>query len=343
MRVRRSVKSAVGLTSLLTLACTGCSSGGDGSGTAVAGGAPQSSASAATSASSPPFQPYVSATTAADTDSAGAPSTYNLEFVLSNGSNCAPKWSGTYPITNSAVRSRISALKESGAAVRVSFGGATGTELATVCDNASALAAAYGKALDAAGSTQADFDVEGDALTDSASIALRSKAIAILQKERTDLKVSFTLPVFPDGLSDDSLAVLNSANTNAVMVSTVNIMAMDYGTSYTGDMSDYAISAAKATHDQLKDVFALSDDNAWHGLALTSMIGVNDVAGETFTLSDAAQVRSFAEDKSLAWLSMWATFRDKQCDETASASDGASTDCSGVQQQDGAFAEALSG
>jgi hypothetical protein len=73
------------------------------------------------------------------------------------------------------------------------------------------------------------------------------------------------------------------------------------------------------------------------------MIGVNDVAGETFTLSDATQVRSFAEDKGLAWLSMWSTFRDRQCDTTASAADGASTDCSGVQQQDGAFAQALSG
>ncbi|WP_328747326.1 chitinase [Streptomyces sp. NBC_00285] len=341
--MRRSVKSALGLTSLLTLACAGCSSGGDGSGAAVGGGAPESSASAPSSASSPPFEPYVSATTASDTDSAGSPSTYNLEFVLSDSSSCLPKWSGTYAIDNTAVKSRISALTTSGAALRVSFGGATGTELAQTCDSASALAKAYGKALDAVHATQADFDIEGDALTDSASIDLRSKAIAILQKERTDLKVSFTLPVFPDGLSDDGLAVLNSANTNAVMVSTVNIMAMDYGTSYTGDMSDYAISAAKATHDQLKDVFALSDDNAWHGLALTSMIGVNDVAGETFTLSDAAAVRSFAEDKGLAWLSMWSTFRDKQCEETASASDGASTDCSGVAQKDGAFAEALSG
>jgi chitinase len=241
------------------------------------------------------------------------------------------------------VKSRISALKESSAAVRVSFGGATGTELATVCDSASALAAAYGKALDASGATQADFDIEGTALTDSTSIDLRSKAIAILQKERSDLKVSFTLPVTPSGLSDYGLAVLDSANTNAVMVSTVNIMAMNYGTSYTSDMGAYAISAANAAHDQLKDVFALSTANAWRGLALTAMIGVNDVAGETFTLSDAAQVRSFTETKSLAWLSMWSTLRDQQCDTTTSAADGASTDCSGVEQEDGAFAEALSG
>jgi chitinase len=227
--------------------------------------------------------------------------------------------------------------------VRVSFGGASGKELAETCDSASALAEAYGAALDAAGSTQADFDIEGDALTDSASIALRSKAIALLQKERTDLKVSFTLPVMPAGLDDDSLALLESANDNAVKVSTVNIMTMNYGTSYSGDMGEYAETSAKAAHDQLKDVFGLSSAGAWQGLALTSMIGEQDVSGETFTLADAAQVRAFSEEKGVAWVSMWSTFRDQQCADDDSASDDAATNCSGVTQSSGAFAEALAG
>ncbi|GGN86091.1 hypothetical protein GCM10011579_077550 [Streptomyces albiflavescens] len=227
--------------------------------------------------------------------------------------------------------------------MRVSFGGASGKELAEVCDSATALAAAYGAALDAAGSTQADFDIEGDALTDSDSVALRSKAIALLQKERTDLKVSFTLPVMPSGLDDDSLALLESANDNAVKVSTVNIMTMNYGSSYTGDMGDYAETSAKAAHGQLRDVFGLSSAGAWQGLALTSMIGEQDVSGETFTLADAAQVRAFAEEKGVAWVSMWSTFRDQQCADDHSASDNAATNCSGVTQSSGAFAEALAG
>jgi chitinase len=240
------------------------------------------------------------------------------------------------------VKSRISALTESGADVRVSFGGASGKELAETCDSASALAAAYGAALDAAGSTQADFDIEGDALTDSASVALRSEAIALLQKERTDLQVSFTLPVMPSGLDADSLALLESANDNSVAVSTVNIMTMNYSSSYGGDMGDYAITSAKAAHTQLADVFGLSSENAWHGLALTSMIGVNDVDNETFTLSDAAQVKTFADEQGIAWVSLWSTFRDRQC-EDGSANDDAATDCSGVEQSAGAFAEALAG
>ena len=59
--------------------------------------------------------------------------------------------------------------------MRVSFGGASGKELASTCDSASELAEAYGTALDAAGATQADFDIEGKQLTDSDSVALRSE------------------------------------------------------------------------------------------------------------------------------------------------------------------------
>ncbi|WP_405991570.1 chitinase [Streptomyces sp. NBC_00986] len=349
--MRSFLKPAAGLTCLFALAVTGCSSssgdssdsssGGTESATSTPSSTPSSSASSGSS-SSTAYAPYVSVTTAADMDSSGSPSTYNLSFAIAKGSSCTPEWNGTTAIDNSAVESRISALKTSGATVRVSFGGASGKELAETCTSASALAKVYGEALDAAGSTQADFDIEGDALTDSTSVALRSKAIALLQKERSDLKVSFTLPVMPSGLDSDSLALLESANDNAVEVSTVNIMTMNYGESYTADMGDYAITSATATHTQLKKVFGLSDAGAWQGMALTSMIGVNDVSGETFSLSDAAQVRTFAESKKIAWVSMWSTFRDQQC-ESESSDDDAATDCSGVTQSAGAFGEAFAG
>lgn len=348
--MRSFLKPAAGLTCLFALTVTGCSSSSDDSSDAAPSATREASTSPAESASPTPsdsssstsYAPYVSVTTADDTDSTGSPSTYNLAFAIAKGSTCTPEWNGTTAIGNAAVKSRIAALKTSGATVRVSFGGASGKELAETCTSVTALAKAYGEALDAAGSTQADFDIEGDTLTDSASVALRSKAIAVLQKERTDLKVSFTLPVMPSGLDSDSLALLESANDNAVQVSTVNIMTMNYGESYTKDMGDYAITSATATHTQLKKVFGLSDAGAWQGMALTSMIGVNDVSGETFSLSDAAQVRTFAEEKEIAWVSMWSTFRDQQC-ESGSSDDDAATDCSGVTQSSGAFGEAFAG
>ncbi|MFE5819536.1 chitinase [Streptomyces sp. NPDC056479] len=345
--MRSFLTATAGLTCMFALAITGCSAGSDGTADAAPPTPSQTEASPSPSASpsassSTSYAPYVSAVEASDNDSAGSPATYNLAFVISDGSDCTPKWNGTTALSDSAVKSRISRLTQDGATVRVSFGGASGKELAASCDSASDLAEAYGKALDAAGSAQADFDVEGDALTDSDSVDLRSEAIALLQKERSDLEVSFTLPVMPSGLDDDSVALLESANEHDVQVSTVNIMTMNYGESYDGDMGDYAVTSAKAVHSQLKEIFGTSDATAWKAMALTSMLGTNDVDNETFTLDDAAQVREFAEEKGIGWVSMWATFRDQECGDDAS-SDDALTNCSGVDQEDGAFAEAFSG
>ncbi|MFD9390804.1 chitinase [Streptomyces sp. NPDC060000] len=346
--MRSFLMPTAGVTCLFTLAVTGCSAGSDSTSDAAppaaskqASSSPSPSASAGSSSTGTSYAPYVSAVEADDNDSAGSPTTYNLAFVIAGGSGCTPKWNGTNAIGDSAVKSRVSALTQSGATARVSFGGASGKELAATCDSASELAQAYGEALDAAGSTQADFDIEGDELTDSASVALRSQAIAALQKERPDLEVSFTLPVMPSGLDSDSLALLTSANKYDVQVSTVNLMTMNYGESYAGDMGGYAITSATAAQAQLKKVFGTTDAGAWKGMALTSMIGTNDVANETFSLSDAAQVRTFAEEKGISWVSMWSTFRDQQCEE-GSAADDALTNCSGVEQENGAFAEAFS-
>jgi hypothetical protein len=353
--MRSFLMPTAGVTCMFALALAGCSAGSDsasdtapkatdkatGKATDQASG-PSPSPSATSSSTSTSYAPYVSAVEASDNDTAGSPTTYNLAFVIAGDNTCTPKWNGTNAIGDSAVKSRISALTKSGATVRVSFGGASGKELATTCDSASELTEAYGDALDAAGSTQADFDIEGDELTDSGSVALRSQAIAALQKERPDLEVSFTLPVMPSGLGSDSLALLASANTYDVQVSTVNLMTMNYGESYSGDMGGYAITSATAAQAQLKSVFGTADSVAWKGMALTSMIGTNDVANESFSLADAAQVRAFAEEKGISWVSMWSTFRDQRCSDGDAAKDDALTNCSGVEQSSGAFAEAFS-
>jgi len=323
--MRGPLKPAAGFTCLFALATAGCAT-------------PSQQAAPSTF-----YAPYVSATEASDNDAAGSPTTYNLAFVIADGSGCTPKWNDETAVSAAAVKSRIAKLKKDGATVRVSFGGASGKELAATCDSVTALAKAYGKALDAAGSNQADFDIEGDELTDSGSVAMRSAALALLQKERSDLEVVFTLPVMPSGLDSDGLALLESANKYDVQVATVNLMTMNYGESYGGDMGDYALTSAKAAHAQLKKVFGLSDAGAWQGMALTSMLGVNDVKVETFTLSDAARVRTFSEEKGIAWVSMWSTFRDQQCADDDSASDDAATNCSGVKQSSGAFGKAFAG
>jgi hypothetical protein len=263
---------------------------------------------------------------------------YNLAFVV-DGGGCTPKWGGVTDVGSDAVAAQIGALRAAGGDVRVSFGGASGSELATTCSSVSALATAYAKVIDAYGITKVDFDVEGAAIANTAANTLRAKAIAQLQASHSGLQVSYTLPVMPTGLTGDGTALLASAKANGVSVSAVNIMAMDYGASFSGDMGDYAISAATATQAQVKSAFGLSDAAAWKALAVTPMIGVNDTAVEIFTVSDASQLVTFAKSKGLGWLSMWSAARDKQC--AGGAKPTADATCSSIVQDANAFSKAF--
>lgn len=203
------------------------------------------------------------------------------------------------------------------------------------------LAAAYGKVVDTFGLKKIDLDIEGAALPDTRANERRAKALAALQKSHKGLDVSFTLPVMPGGLTRPGVALLENARANGVEVSAVNLMAMDYGPSYGGDMGDYATKAATASHRQIAAALGLDDARAWKTLAVTPMIGVNDVAGEVFRPQDAARVRKFADQHGMAWLSMWSATRDKPC--PGGPEDQADPTCSGVAQDAHAFTEAFAG
>ncbi|WP_225096323.1 cellulose binding domain-containing protein [Streptomyces sp. CoH27] len=289
------------------------------------------------------FAPYVDTSLYPAFDLVGAADAtgvknYNLAFIT-DGGGCTPKWGGVTDLTSDAVAAQIGALRAKGGDVRVSFGGASGSELATTCSSADALATAYGKAIDAFKLTKVDFDVEGGALPNTAANTLRAKAIAKLQAQHPGLDVSFTLPVMPEGLTQDGVNLVSNAKSNGVKVSTVNIMAMDYGASYNGDMGDYAQQAATATQAQIKGVLGLSDAAAWKAVAITPMIGVNDVSAEIFKVDDATQLVDFARSKGLGGLSMWSAARDKQC--AGGAKNSADPTCSSIVQAPFAFSKAF--
>ncbi|GHB22426.1 sugar hydrolase [Streptomyces viridiviolaceus] len=263
---------------------------------------------------------------------------YVLAFVT-DGGGCTPKWGGVTDLASDAVASQIGALRAQGGDVRVSFGGAAGSELATTCSSADALAAAYGKVVDAYDLTKVDFDVEGGALPDKTANTRRAQAIAELQKQHPGLDVSFTLPVMPEGLTQAGVDLLADAEAGGVRIGTVNIMAMDYGPAYSGDMGTYAEQAATATQAQIKSVLGLSDSAAWKTVAVTPMIGVNDVVSEVFRVDDAAQLVKFAESKGLGRLSMWSATRDQQC--PGGAKPQADPTCSSIVQEKSAFSKAF--
>ncbi len=265
---------------------------------------------------------------------------FNLAFITSSGA-CTPAWGGVTALTDPSISADISALRAAGGDVRVSFGGASGTELAQSCSSASALAAAYQKVVTAFSLKYVDFDVEGAAVADTASVSLRNQALATLEANNPGLKVSYTLPVLPSGLTAQGVAVLSSAKANGVNLDAVNVMAMDYGASFTGDMGTLAEQAATATAGQIQSVWtALSSAQAFAKTAVTPMIGVNDVSSETFTVADASALAGWAKTKGLAWLSFWSATRDQQCAGGAKAY--ADATCSSITQSAGAFGQAMS-
>jgi hypothetical protein len=255
---------------------------------------------------------------------------YNLAFITSGG-GCTPKWGGVEEPGDNAVAKQIKDFRAKGGDVRVSFGGAAGSELALTCNSADELAKAYGKVIDAFDLKKADFDIEGSTLPNTGANTRRAQAIAQLQKSHTDLDVSFTLPVLPEGLTQDGTGLLENAKQNGVNVS-----------AYNGDMGKYAIDAATATQKQVKSALGIDDDaKAWKTVAVTPMIGVNDVNVEIFKPDDAAEVKKFADEKNLGWLSMWSATRDKQC--AGGAKDQADPICSSIEQSANAFTKGFTG
>jgi hypothetical protein len=219
------------------------------------------------------------------------------------------------------VRSQVAAVRALGGDVMVSFGGASGQELAQTITDVNALANAYLKVINAYNLTHIDFDIEGAAVADRASIDRRSAAIAIVQQRQAaagkPLDVWFTLPVLPTGLTGDGMYVLQSAKAAGVNVSGVNIMTMDYGESAApnpqGQMGTYTIQAAQSLFTQMKSVFTtMSDTQVWHMVGITPMLGLNDDTNEVFDQAAARQVLAFAQQHGIGRISMWDLNRDRQ-------------------------------
>jgi chitinase len=218
-----------------------------------------------------------------------------------------------------AIRNEINALRLVGGDVMVSLGGAAGQSLAQSYAQrglaAPALAMAYAEMVDTLKLNKVDFDIEGVAVAQPQILKLQMDAIAIVQMSRPSLGVWLTLPVLPQGLTQDGVNAVRIALTSGVKVDGVNVMAMDYGDSAAPpalkSMGEYAIDAANATFAQMTTLFTSQGQTfGWNQLGVTPMLGVNDVTSEVFTLQDADRLETFARAKGLGMLSMWSINRD---------------------------------
>ncbi|MEU7907908.1 cellulose binding domain-containing protein [Actinoplanes sp. NPDC049118] len=261
-------------------------------------------------------------TTLAQLAAAGNVKSYTLAFVTSAG--CKASWFNAFDPRSGQFGDQIKALRAAGGDVKVSFGGATGIELATACTDVKALQAEYQAVVSAYDLKYIDLDIEGAAVADPTTIARRSTALAALQKANPGLKISLTLPVLPEGLTGDGLNVVRSAKDAGVDLDLVNIMAMDYGRAGQ-DYGDLAISAVKSTKDQIKSIYGNSDAAAFKMVGVTPMLGKNDDNG-TFSQSDARDLVAFATANHVGFVSFWEANRDRN------ACTGALFQCTNVAQ-----------
>ncbi|BFU41818.1 cellulose binding domain-containing protein [Krasilnikovia sp. MM14-A1004] len=258
---------------------------------------------------------------------------FSLAFVTSVG--CKASWFNAFDPRTKHFSDEIDAVRRNGGDVKVSFGGATGIELAQACTNDKALEAEYQAVVSAYNLKYIDLDIEGAAVADKTTIDRRSAALASLQKANPGLKISLTLPVLPEGLTADGLNVVDSAKKAGVDVDLVNIMAMDYGRAGQ-DYGDLAIQAVKSTKDQIKSLYGNSDAAAFKMVGVTPMIGKNDDQG-TFTQSDARDVVAFANANHLGFVSFWELNRDRN------ACSGALFQCTNIAQSPSEFSKIFAG
>jgi chitinase len=277
------------------------------------------------------FAPYVDMTLWPTYDLVSAARNQNvkfftLAFVVADGQG-NPTWGGysVYGLGSEfdqQMRTQIAGVRALGGDVLLSFGGAANRELALAITDVTALTNAYQSVIDAYQLTHIDFDIEGYAVADRASIDRRSQAIARLQQNADaagkELEVWYTLPVLPTGLTPDGVYVLESAVRHGVRIGGVNIMAMDYGDSAapnpSGKMGDYAIQAANSLFGQLRTLYGTTrtDAELWQLVGVTPMIGLNDVTTEVFDQQEARELLAFAREKGLGMLSFWSLARDQQ-------------------------------
>lgn len=276
-----------------------------------------------------------------------------LSFIVSSQtSNCIPAWGGAYNLDQASASldldRRIARLQQQGGSIAVSFGGLANSELAVKCTDTTALLNAYRSVIERYNISTIDLDLEGAGLTDKAAGARRADVIAKLQKERRSegkkLAVWATLPVTPQGLSEDGTNGVAQLLSKKVDLAGVNAMTMDYGESRNGkSMLEGSESALAQTKRQLGILYSnagikLSDRALWFKIGATPMIGQNDILDEVFTLDDAKAFNEFARSHGVGRMSMWSINRDITCGSNYIDVRHVSSSCSGIKQDGKSFA-----
>ena len=253
---------------------------------------------------------------------------YTLAFIISDKEGY-PSWTGStnLRISTKYYADQIDSVRARGGDVLFSFGGADGKEIAINTTNTDDLEKKYKSIIDTYQLTWMDFDIEGKSLANTAANQRRDDALARIEQKNPGVKISFTLPVNPTGMEEESLVMLRDAKARGLKIESVDVMTMDYGASISRGkkMGDLAVAAANASHLQTTAI-----DPAIK-IGICPMIGQNDEKTEIFTLDDAREVMNFATRTDwVRSVAFWSSNRDRP---KAATTRKGSNHNSGIDQQ----------
>ncbi|MFD4527319.1 chitinase [Streptomyces sp. NPDC058470] len=232
---------------------------------------------------------------------------FTLAFVLDAG-GCSPQWDGSRPLTGGVDEQTVNAIRAKGGDVVPSFGGASGAKLEQSCADATALAGAYQKVIDAYGLKAIDIDIEGDAYNDP---AIQQKTIDALKQVKADNPGFLTYVTFPSNQSGPDDGMIQLAAGSGLEVDGWTIMPFDFGGAGQ-DMGSLTIQATDGLKNAVKTAYGYSDDAAYRHSGLSSMNGITDV-NETVSTGDFETILSYASEHHLARLAFWSVNRDRPC------------------------------
>ena len=250
---------------------------------------------------------------------------FSLAFLQATAKgSCSINWNSNSAQPLDSYNSDIASLRALGGDVIPTFGGYSadhgGTEIADTCTNVNSIAADYESVITTLGVTRLDMDVESASLNNTAGIARRNQALALVQQWAAaqnppiPLQISYTIPVEQYGLDANGEAVLQSAVANGVKVTTVNIMVFDYYIAKEGtvEMGQAAINAATNTNTQLQSIFGVTSQQAYAMEGMTMLPGIDDrrQKNEVTYEPDATTMLNFAQANNMNFLSIWAIQRD---------------------------------
>lgn len=262
-------------------------------------------------------------------------------FIVSDYSQaCSPSWGGysDYSVAKEWGKVAISDFIKKGYKFKISFGGASGVYLEQACSTQAELHQALKLVANTYAVKDFDFDIEGAAITDTASNKKLANTLKELLQTDPSYTFSVTLPVLTTGLTPDGINVVDIFKQFQVPIS-VNIMAMDFG----GPIADMGAAVAQSMDNTAAQIQKLYPEKSAAEIramiGVTVMIGVNDAQGETFTAKDLEKIRNKAAEEGWGLISFWSIDRDHPCPE----SKWAQPTCSGTAVPDWGYSQIVEG